>query len=332
MSRAGGVYGGDSPADVSSAGGPALPESPWAIEVSGLVRRYGPVVAVNQLHMKVPYGSLYGLVGPNGAGKTTTFSMLMGYISPDGGQARLLGTPIQNIHTLLGRVTALPQDAMMYPTFKVGQVLHYFARLSGVPPPEIESSVRRVLEWVGLPEAYGMKAGKLSHGQHKRILLAQALLGDPELILLDEPTSGLDPKTAVFIRQLFRELAKNRTLVVSSHNLAEIQEICTHVGIINHGKMVLEAPIDEFRGVGETLEFELAPHSVIPQALLDPHPSVAKSAYDQNLGVLTVTVNRQNSNADEVTTRTLRLLLDAGAPIRGVSRGKSIEEKFLELT
>jgi len=198
-----------------------------AFQTHNLVKNYGGKLALDNLNMNVPSGSIYGFLGVNGAGKTTTFSIAGTYTYASSGTFKVKG-----------KLAVIPQDARFYNGRTVESQLKFLAALSGVKADQIEAEVKRVLKDVGLAEKAQINAEKLSHGMYKRLGIAQALLGSPDLLLLDEPTAGLDPKNAFEIRKLIKELGKQKTLVVSSHNLHEISDICTHVGIIHKGKMI----------------------------------------------------------------------------------------------
>src|SRR5688500_5162058 len=197
-----------------------------AIRLTKVVKRFGVKTAVDGVSFKVKAGSVYGLIGPNGAGKTTTFSMLAGFLQPTEGQLEVLGYEPHNVDELRSRIGVLPQDALLPQMDKVGEFLLHMARLQDMDAADAEESARNVLAEVDGKDWWNVKCGALSHGMAKRVQLAQALLGDPEVVLLDEPTAGLDPRVAYEVRQLIKSRKGRCTLIVSSHNLAELEEIC----------------------------------------------------------------------------------------------------------
>ena len=253
--------------------------SQTAIRLERLSKHFGAKRAVDDVSFEVQEGHCYGLIGPNGAGKTTTFSMMTGYLFPTGGTIRILGADPFEPGALKGKVGVLPQDAILPPTWPVGALLTYFGELSGLSAPEAEA--KRVLEKVQLPETWSMYSNQLSHGMAKRVSMAQALMGSPPVIFLDEPTAGLDPKIAASVRQLIRELKGQHTVVVSSHNLQELEELCDASAILDKGKLVSAATMSELTGQmaefrvliarGEVPTFEVKAMSGVKDARMEPN-------------------------------------------------------------
>ncbi|WP_372871674.1 ABC transporter ATP-binding protein [Shewanella sp.] len=201
-----------------------------------LTKHYGSKTALDAVTLEVSAGAPVALVGPNGAGKTTLMSLMCGYIQPDAGSIHILGLPPGH-RGLLGRVSALPQDALLDPNFTVGQQLSFFAKLQGFSAKSAKMETQRVLELVQLVEASNHKPTALSHGMGKRVAIAQALIGSPELVLLDEPTAGLDPANARGIRELIAHAGDKTTFLISSHNLEELERLCDTVLYLDKGKL-----------------------------------------------------------------------------------------------
>ncbi|AZQ10766.1 ABC transporter ATP-binding protein [Shewanella khirikhana] len=201
-----------------------------------LTKHYGSKTALDAVTLEVSAGAPVALVGPNGAGKTTLMSLMCGYIQPDGGSIHILGLPPGH-RGLLGRVCALPQDALLDPNFTVGEQLTFFAKLQGFSAKAAKMETERVLELVQLAEASKHKPTALSHGMGKRVAIAQALIGSPELVLLDEPTAGLDPANARGIRELIAHAGDKTTFLISSHNLEELERLCDTVLYLDKGKL-----------------------------------------------------------------------------------------------
>lgn len=201
-----------------------------------LDKRFGSIKALNDLTLELQSGDPIALIGPNGAGKTTLFSVLCGYLKPSSGTVTVLGEK-PGASALVGRLTAMPQDARMDPHFSIGRQLVHYARLQGLSKKGAKRDMARVLDRVQLPEAAKMKPEALSHGMRKRVALAQALLGKPELVLLDEPTAGIDPPNVKIIRDLVSELSNSITFIVSSHNLDELERLCKTVVYLEHGEL-----------------------------------------------------------------------------------------------
>ena len=208
------------------------------IEVSGLTKRYGKNTAVDHLSFRVKKGQIYGFLGPNGAGKTTTMNMLTGYLAPTEGQIRIDGHDISEEPVeARRRIGYLPEIPPLYLDMTPLEYLRFAAELKGVAKEKRESEVERVMEKTQIQDMQERLIRHLSKGYRQRVGLAQALLGDPEVLILDEPMVGLDPKQIIEIRELIRSLGKKHTVILSSHILSEITSICDHVMIISHGKL-----------------------------------------------------------------------------------------------
>ena len=208
------------------------------IEVSGLTKRYGKNTAVDHLSFRVKKGQIYGFLGPNGAGKTTTMNMLTGYLAPTEGQIRIDGHDISEEPVeARRRIGYLPEIPPLYLDMTPLEYLRFVAELKGVAKEKRESEVERVMEKTQIQDMQERLIRHLSKGYRQRVGLAQALLGDPEVLILDEPMVGLDPKQIIEIRELIRSLGKKHTVILSSHILSEITSICDHVMIISHGKL-----------------------------------------------------------------------------------------------
>ena len=212
------------------------------IEVSGLTKRYGKNTAVDHLSFRVKKGQIYGFLGPNGAGKTTTMNMLTGYLAPTEGQIRIDGHDISEEPVeARRRIGYLPEIPPLYLDMTPLEYLRFAAELKGVAKEKRESEVERVMEKTQIQDMQDRLIRHLSKGYRQRVGLAQALLGDPEVLILDEPMVGLDPKQIIEIRELIRSLGKKQTVILSSHILSEITSICDHVMIISHGKLAASA-------------------------------------------------------------------------------------------
>jgi ABC-2 type transport system ATP-binding protein len=299
-----------------------------AIELREVVKRFGATVAVNRVTLTIERGQCYGLIGPNGAGKTTTFSLMCGYLFPNQGEIRILGAAPQQPGALKRKVGALPQDALLPPWSKVGFLLHYWAELQGLDNPERRA--REALELVGLPETWDTAAQALSHGMAKRVSMAQALMGAPPVVLLDEPTSGLDPRIAAQIRQLIRELKGKQTIVVSSHNLQELEELCDAAAILDHGEIVQSGSMADLTSLGAEFRVQVARGSV-PLAELKALPGCTGASLEPS-GLLTVSFDHRQVAPEEIITQAVALLAGRGVLILSVTRGRKLEERVLQLT
>ena len=211
------------------------------IELQNVSRRYGSVQALRNVSLKVEKGSVLGLLGQNGAGKTTLLNILTGYLAPTEGRALIDG-----FDTLMEPVQArrhlgyLPEQPPLYDEMTVREYLRFAAELRGVEKRAIPAHVDEVMELTGLTDMRSRMVGHLSKGYRQRAGMAQALCGDPEVLVLDEPTVGLDPKQITEIRDLIRKLSRGRTIVFSSHILSAVQQLCSHVVILDHGEVKLD--------------------------------------------------------------------------------------------
>lgn len=299
-----------------------------AIEIRGLTRDFGAKRAVDNVSFEVQQGACYGLIGPNGAGKTTTFSMMCGYLEPTAGSIRILGVDPREPGAIKGKLGVLPQDAVLPPAWPVGELLLYWAELSNLAAPEDEA--KKALARVQLPETWGVAAGALSHGMAKRVAMAQALMGSPPVIFLDEPTAGLDPKIAASVRQIIRELKGQHTVVVSSHNLQELEELCDASAILDKGKLVSASTMAELTGL--TAEFRVQIARGVPPLPLIPTVTGVKDAKLEANNVLCVTFDAALAPTEEIITRTVTLLAANGVLFTNVWRGQRLEERVLQLT
>ena len=224
----------------TAAGRPPVTSAP-AIQVAGLRKRFGRVVAVEDVSFTVAYGRITGFLGPNGAGKTTTLRMLLGLIRPDAGTAAITGTPYPDLASPARTVGAL-LDAAAHPGRTGRDHLRVLAAAAGIP----EGRAGQLLATVGLQQAARQRAGGYSQGMRQRLGLAAALLGDPAVLVLDEPANGLDPQGIRWLRDLLRGLAiEGWAVLVSSHILAEVAQTADDVVIIHHGRTVTQAPLPD---------------------------------------------------------------------------------------
>ena len=215
------------------------------IQTDGLTKRYGRVLAVDELSLNVPRGRIFGLLGPNGSGKTTLMSMLLGLVRPTDGSFTLFGQPSERggLDRQLHRIGALIETPSFYPYMSGRNNLAYFQGISGRGnPAELDS----LLEQVGLGGRGGDKFQTYSLGMKQRLGLAYTLLGDPELLVLDEPTNGMDPAGMAEVRELIRSLGgENRTVILSSHLLNEVEQVCDSVAILSHGRLIAQGDVAE---------------------------------------------------------------------------------------
>ncbi len=218
----------------------------YTLQTFGLTRRFGHMKAVDDLNLHVPPGSVYGFLGPNGAGKTTTIRLLLGLLRPQGGTVSLFGGPLaERRSALLRRIGSLVEAPSLYPHLTGGETLELYRRMTGATRAQLQ----RALAVVRLEDAAHRLVRQYSLGMRQRLGLAVALLTEPELLILDEPTNGLDPAGIREIRELLCELPQRQgvTVFVSSHLLSEVEQMATHIGIINAGRLIFEGTPDALR-------------------------------------------------------------------------------------
>ncbi len=304
-----------------------------ALTFSDVHKRFGRTEALRGLNLEVPRGALFGLVGPNGAGKTTAFSIACGFLREDRGEVAILGGRGFDPARLRGHVAALPQDAALGRETRCLEQLMFFARLQGITGAEARKQAERALADVGLADRHHAKTKTLSHGMLRRLGVAQALLGTPDLVLLDEPTSGLDPRHALDLREVFkRSHRQGQTIVISSHNLAELEALCDHVAFIDQGIVMQSGSTDVITGKGLQIEIALA-DGPAPIDAVQAAIGTDKLEWDETTRILSVHfVPRQDRVAEDVIGLALRALLDSKARVSGVRKGQSLEKKFLELS
>jgi ABC-2 type transport system ATP-binding protein len=301
------------------------------ISIQGLSKYFGSVRALDGIDLEIGAGAPTGLVGPNGAGKTTLFSILCGFLRPTAGAVQIFGLP-PLAEPLHGRIAILPQDALLARAVPVFKQLTVFAELQGYARHNARVEAGRVLDLVNLRDVANRPPEALSHGMVKRAAIAQAFIGNPDLILLDEPTSGLDPNTAGPIRELIRATGDQRKFVISSHNLADIEDLCQDVVILNKGKVTTHQPISELVSRSAALTFTL--EQAAPARAVEIMLAVPGVTQAEILGEDRRRLRVRFEAAAEVAAQTqiLTALQAAGITFRDMSRGESLEQKVREIT
>ncbi len=305
------------------------------IQVVNLTKRYHGFTAVRDISFEVAKGEVVGFLGPNGAGKSTTMRMLTGYLPPTSGHASIAGFDIFEDSIQARRhLGYLPESTPLYHDMRVHEYLRYRASLKGVEPAKIKERVGDVLEMCDLKEKERALIGTLSKGQKQRVGLADALVHDPDLLILDEPTIGLDPNQIRQVRELIKNLANRRTVLISTHILSEVEMMCSRVVIIHRGCIrasdTPENLLQNHRSAGE-IRLELhAPPS-------DAHEHLAslagvKDVSHKNAGPDSLFQLRTEAESDP-TPELLRLAQDRHWDIRGLVRKKpTLEDVFVDIT
>ena len=250
------------------------------IEVQNLVKMYGDHTAVDHLSFRIEKGHIYGLLGPNGAGKSTTMNIMTGYLGATEGKVLIQGHDILKEPELAKKsIGYLPEQPPVYMDMTVQEYLQFAAELKKIPKKEREKQMNDVIRMTGIREVENRLIQNLSKGYRQRVGLAQAILGFPEVIILDEPTVGLDPKQIIEIRELIRKLAKKHTVILSSHILAEVREVCDYIMIISKGKLVAsDTPENLERYLGESglIEIETRTEASKVKEVLKNVPGIEK--------------------------------------------------------
>jgi len=216
------------------------------IEVENLVKHYAHVKAVDGVSFTVAQGEIFGLLGPNGAGKTTTIRTIMDILKPDSGTIRLLGQPVTEASK--ARIGYLPEERGLYKNFQLLECLTYLAALKGMPRKEAGRRASALLERAGLEEYARRKIKELSKGMAQKAQFLAAIVHDPDLLIMDEPFQGLDPvNTDLLKRILLEEQERGKTVILSTHDMNQVEELCQRILLINHGKAVLYGPLDEIK-------------------------------------------------------------------------------------
>ncbi|MFK0000867.1 ABC transporter ATP-binding protein [Paenarthrobacter sp. NPDC090522] len=300
-----------------------------ALETRGLAKRFGHRAAVDGIDLAVPRGSVFGFLGPNGSGKTTTIRMLLGLVSADAGTIKVLGRDMpRSLSEVLPDVGALVEGPGFYPFLTgAGNLLRLDAADRHAPPATRRQRVDDALERVGLGHAAGKKVRAYSLGMKQRLGLANAMLRPRKLLVLDEPTNGLDPQGTREVRNLVRSLAAGGTTVfVSSHLLAEVEHMCTHVGIMSAGRLVAQGTLDELRSTGQSAVLVTTPdvgHATRVLARLGLVPGPAPTPG-------TVLGGGLDGMAPEAI---VAALVGDGVRVRGFSvENASLEERYVSLT
>jgi ABC-2 type transport system ATP-binding protein len=222
-----------------------------AIELRGLTKDFSlglrgvRLRAVDDLSLRIKPGEVFGLLGPNGSGKSTTIKVILGLLEPTAGECRVFGVPSSRVEARVD-VGYLPEAPNFYRFLSGRDLVAVYGRICGLGGKELAARVEEVIAWVGLAEAASRRVGTYSKGMLQRIGLAQALVHDPQLVILDEPTAGVDPLGTASITQLIRQLkARGKTVLITSHLLAQIEEVCDRVAILDRGRMLLCGAVDE---------------------------------------------------------------------------------------
>jgi ABC-2 type transport system ATP-binding protein len=241
------------------------------IRVENLTRRFGDITAVNDLNFDIRENEIFGLLGPNGAGKTTTINLICGLLQPTSGNIHIETTPGTDRKTLIGYC---PQENIFYPKLTCMEQMIFIGRMYGVPLKKLHSRASMLLELMGLQEKARKLAANLSGGMKRRLNICLALIHDPPILVLDEPEAGLDPQSRLLVRNFFKAAGREKTVILTTHNMDEADRMSDRVAIMDHGKLLrIDTPLNLKRTIGEgdvlELNFEKAEKADIQDFLND---------------------------------------------------------------
>ncbi|MBN2312600.1 MAG: ABC transporter ATP-binding protein [Sedimentisphaerales bacterium] len=302
------------------------------IETKNLTKNYGDLTAVDNLNLTIKAGDIFGFIGPNGAGKTTTMRILVTLLEPTRGQALVDGLDVcKQGKEVRKRVGYMPDFMGVYDDLKVFEYLEFFAAAFGIERSKRKSIVDGVLELTDLQSKQAATVDSLSRGMQQRLGLARVLIHDPKVLVLDEPASGLDPRARIEIRELLRELKRmGKTIMISSHILSELEEICDHVGIIEHGQLVFSGTIEEIRprlGIHSKVRVRVATNQEKAVELLSALPQVNQV---QALGDDIAVSFNEGQDGDGIIARTL---VKADLDVISIQPERlKLDDAFLQLT
>jgi ABC-2 type transport system ATP-binding protein len=310
------------------------------IEVRHLSKRYGDRVAVSDLSFSVARGEVVGFLGPNGAGKSTTLRMLTGFLEPSAGEIQIAGLDARSqAIEVKRRVGYMPEAVPLYLEMRVVEYLRYRAELKGVARREIARNVDKALELANVADVRARIIGQLSKGYRQRVGLADALVADPPLLILDEPTAGLDPNQIRQVRDLVRALGQEKTVLLSTHILPEVEAICGRVIILDKGRLVSVGRPDELRSAGEGVRALLLEARVEASLLKSALTNVSSLRGAPTLsvvgdqGVVRARVEVNAAELDRAAEQVFRAVADAGIDLRELKReDTSLEDVFARLT
>lgn len=302
------------------------------LEIKELRKKFGKFHVLNGLDLQIPKGSLFGFVGPNGAGKTTTIKIMTGLLYADSGQVLIDGGDVTSVmNQLKEKIGYVPDFFGVYDNLRVNEYMEFFSSCYGITGLKARTRYMTLLEQVGLEDKINFYVDSLSRGMKQRLCLARALIHDPLLLVLDEPASGLDPRTRFELKEILKELQEQeKTIIISSHVLSELSELCTDIGVIDQGKMVLSGNMEEIlRRVNATnpLIITVLGSKDRALAILKSQPCVQTIAVKDR----DIRVNFIGDEQDEALL--LQQLVDAEVLVHGFCREQgNLESLFMQIT
>jgi ABC-2 type transport system ATP-binding protein len=310
---------------------PPEPKHPAAIVLEHLTKSFGHLVAVSDLSLEIFSGEILGFLGPNGAGKSTSINMICGLLKPDSGQVVIKGNRLKDGREIYTKIGLCPQEIVCWPKLTCMEQLIFIGNMYGLQDSSAKKSGTKLLKRLGLHEKSNMLAQTLSGGMRRRLNLALALVHDPEIIILDEPEAGLDPQSRLVVRDFIREMSFNKTVILTSHNMDEIDRLAKRVSIIDQGKLLLtDSPenLKKSMGEGDILEIELLISDDMKekvQTLLQP--------VSPGLKMMNHTVIVRSVDAVNMIPKICGLLQENDIAYGNIRlRGNTLEDVFIHLT
>jgi ABC-2 type transport system ATP-binding protein len=309
------------------------------VQTENLTRRYGNMLALDSLNLQIPEGAVFGFIGPNGAGKTTTMRILTTLLQPSSGSAHVAGVSVtadpRGVRNVVG---FMPDSFGVYDQMKSWEYMDFFGRAFGVPPARRAQLIGELLELVDLGHKRDDYVMGLSRGMKQRLSLARTLMHDPPLLILDEPASGLDPRARIELRELLKELrALGKTIMISSHILTELAEMCTHIAIIERGHLLASGGVSEIMRSLQphrTLEIRLIGDPAPAEQLLAGMPTVLGSRRAEETEPTEAVTLLVDFTGDEPAAATLLAQLIAGGAqiTRFAEQRSDLEDIFMQVT
>lgn len=310
---------------------PSDPKHSAAIVLEHMTKSFGHLVAVNDLSLEIFSGEILGFLGPNGAGKSTSINIICGLLKPDSGQVVIKGNRLKNGREVFTKIGLCPQEIIYWPKLTCMEQLIFIGNMYGLQDSSARESGMKLLKRLGLHEKSNILAQTLSGGMKRRLNLALALVHDPEIIILDEPEAGLDPQSRLVVRDFIREMSVNKTVILTSHNMDEIDRLAKRVSIIDHGKLLLtDSPenLKKSMGEGDILEIELLVSDDMTekvQAVLQP--------VSPDLKMMNHTVIVRSVDAVNMIPKICTLLQENDIAYGNIRlRGNTLEDVFIHLT
>lgn len=302
------------------------------LEIENLSKTYGRYRAVNNLNLNISKGEIFGFVGPNGAGKTTTLKMISTLLMPNSGHIKLNGEDIyRDLRKTRSTIGYMPDSFGVYENLRVHEYIEFYGELVGMNYRDIRNNVDSLLELVSLENKKKAYVNSLSRGMKQRLCLSRALIHNPDLLILDEPASGMDPRARVQMKEILKELkTMGKTIIISSHILPELAELCSTVGVIDKGKMVQKGTVDEINSIiygGTILKIKYIEDKVDPSIIISERPDLELLYSSQ--GEIEIKADADDRKIAEIN----KFLVDSGLMITSFSKiDNNLEDIFIKLT